>query len=39
VLTSGTRRTDKEAGATMSGRCAWFRTDLATEPDQGARFT
>lgn len=20
----------------MSGQCAWFMTDLATEPDQGA---
>jgi hypothetical protein len=36
VLTSGARRSDKEAGATMSGQCAWFMTDLATEPDQGA---
>ena len=36
VLTSGARRSDKEAGATMSGQCAWFMTDLATEPDHGA---
>ena len=36
VLTSGARRSDKEAGATMSGQCAWFMTDLATEPNQGA---